>query len=155
MAGRVNKGRKVYISTTAENTDLDQAGFEALSWTEVKHVITVGETGDAENDLTQNEWGTDVVQHQKGVTNAGAPPIEVGENLDDPGQLAMIAAALTPDNYAFKFESPLLSGQATPRTEYNRGLVTGPVNTNGGVEDFNNATFTCMYNQRRVLVPGA
>lgn len=150
---KINKGRRVWVSPTAQNSNLDQAGFEAITdWVEVMHVVTVGETGTSESDVTQNEWGTDVVQHQKGIANAGAPTIEVGENLSDPGQIAMNAAAATPDNYALRFQDVLLAGQTTPRMEYNRGLISGPVNTNGGVEDFNNATYTCLLNQRRIVV---
>lgn len=152
MAGIVNKGRKFYISTTAEPDDLDESAYSGLSWKEVGCVVNVGETGSAANVLSQDCWGTKVTQKQVGIINAGDPTVEVGVDYDDEGQIAMRAAANDGNYYAFKIENVTLAGQITPVTEYNRGLVLGPVSSNGGVEDWSNETFTLGLVQERIVV---
>lgn len=152
MTGKINKGRKFYVSTTAEATDLNQSGFEALTWTEVKRIVTVGETGSNTNVVSQDYWGTTVTQKQTGITNAGDPTVEVGVDLADAGQDAMRAYANDGNYYAFKIEDVLLSGESTPVTRYNRGLVLGPVDSNGDVEGWNNQTFTLGLVQEQITV---
>ncbi|KQU72412.1 hypothetical protein ASC75_23800 [Aminobacter sp. DSM 101952] len=101
---RTNKDRKVYICTTPQPVDLDQAAYEALTWIEVSNVGAVGEAGTQTNIPTYDELSTDVTQKGKGISNADDPTVECGRNLTDPGQIALRAAAKTNFNYAFKFE---------------------------------------------------
>lgn len=152
MTGKINKGRKFYVSTTAEAADLNQAGFEALTWTEVKRIVTVGETGSNTNVVPQDYWGTTVTQKQTGITNAGDPTVEVGVDLADTGQNTMRTYSNDGNYYAFKIEDALLSGETTPVTRYNRGLVLGPVDSNGDVEGWNNQTFTLGLVQEQITV---
>lgn len=153
MSGKINKGRKVYFSPTAQASDLDQAGFEAIvDWVEVANVVTVGETGANTNVVSQDYWGTEVTQKQTGITNAGDPTIEVGRDLSDTGQDAMRTAANNGSYYAVKMEDKLLAGQTTPVTKYNRGLVLGPVDSNGDVEGWDNQTFTLALVQTQITV---
>lgn len=152
MSGKINKGRKFYFCETAQPSDLDQAGFEALTYIEVGSIVTVGETGANTNVVSQDYWGTDVTQKQTGVTNAGDPTVEVGQDLGDAGQNAMRAVANNGGNYAYKIEDALLPGQLTPVIRYNRGIVLGPVDSNGDVEGWNNQTFTFGNNQKQITV---
>ena len=152
MSGKINKARRVFFCTTAQPTDLNQAAFEALTYVEVSNVVTVGATGANSNVVSQDYWGTDVTQKQVGVTNAGDPELEVGRDLSDVGQNAMRLVGNDGNNYAFKFEDPLLAGETTPVTYYNRGMVLGPVTNNGAVEDWSNHVFTLALNQLQVVV---
>ena len=153
MSGKINKGRKVFISPTAQAATMDQAAFEAVNdWEEVANVVTVGETGANTNVVSQDYWGTTVTQKQTGITNAGDPTVEVGVDLDDVGQTAMRTVANNGGYYAVKIEDPLLPTQATPVTKYNRGLVLGPVDSNGDVEGWNNQTFTLGLVQEQITV---
>lgn len=152
MSGKINKGRKLFVCETAQPADLDQAGFEALTYVEVKNIVTVGETGANTNVVSQDYWGTTVTQKQTGVTNAGDPTVEVGQNLDDAGQNALRTVANNGGNYAYKIEDPLLPTQSTPVIRYNRGIVLGPVDSNGDVEGWNNQTFTFGNNQEQITV---
>ncbi|TPW26035.1 phage tail tube protein [Pararhizobium mangrovi] len=142
---RTNKGRKFFIAVETEGgtkpvrkpTDLSQEEYEALAWTEVKHVGNIGQTGDDTNVVNYDELATEVTQKNKGITNAGDPTIECARTSSDPGQQAMRAAAKTGAYYAFKAvdkDAPEAGG--TGSTYYNRGLVTGPMRPNGGNEDF-------------------
>lgn len=148
-----NAGSKLYVCATAQQADLDRAGYEALTFVEVKSVGNHGETGSNTNILTYNTWDTDVAQKGKGVTDAGSPEIELARVPTDPGQRILRAAADTPLNYAFKIvrNDPAIVG-GTGTVIYNRGLVTGPRRPNGQNEDFDLEIFTLGLNQKEIVV---
>ena len=155
MGGIINKGRRFFYCATAQPDDLTQAEYEALTFVEVGQVVTVGETGAAANVVSQDYWGTEVTQKRTGIINAGDPTVEVGEDLTDAGQNGMRTVANDGNFYAFKIENPLLAGQTTPTTYFNRGLVLGPVTNNGAVEDWSNHVFTLGLVQEQIIVPAA
>jgi hypothetical protein len=145
-SAQTQSGDKLYISTTAQNEDLDDHpsnGFPSLTYTEVKKVGSIGEFGISTNIVTYDTLDQDVIEKGKGLTNAGDPAIEVAELLADPGQIAMRAAGAVSnkDNYAFK----ILRTDGT--IEYLRGLVTGPVTPGGRNEDFRLNVYTLGLNQ--------
>lgn len=148
-----NANGKLYICATPQNADLDQAGYEALVWVQVKGVGTHGQTGVSTNLLTYNTWDTTVAQKAKGVSDAGSPDVELSRLPDDPGQIILRAAALTNFNYAFKIERNDRNVEAgTPTVIYNRGLVVGPKRPNGRNEDFDLEVFTLGLNQLEIVV---
>jgi hypothetical protein len=134
-------GAKLFACATAQQADLDQAGFEALVWVQIKGVGNHGETGSSTNILNYDTWDTDVIQKAKGMTDGGSPEIELARIPDDPGQDILRTAAATNLNYAFKIEM-----------NYNRGLVAGPRTPNGRNEDFDLEVFTLGLNQRQITV---
>ncbi len=151
-----NAGAKLYVCATPQPTDLNQAGFEALTWVQCKGVGSFGETGNNTNILTYDTWDTDVVQKAKGMTDAGSPEIELARDPDDPGQVILRAQALTNLNYAFKTvlnDAPEPGGTGT--TRYNRGLVGGPRNPQGRNEDFDLEIFTLGLQQRQITIEPA
>lgn len=144
-----NAGSKFYIHATAgvptplAEPPANAAAWAALSWVQVSQVGEVGEMGVQENMLTYDTWDTEVVQKQKGMKNAGDPTVEVARDGDDPGQVAMRAAAKTKLRYGFKIErnnAPEVGGTGT--TFYNYGLVAGPTRPMGRNEDFELEVFT-------------
>lgn len=156
-----NKGRKFYIACTvadgpiplAQPTDLTRSAYEALLWTEVKNVGSVGETGTQTNTVSYDELSTDVTQKQKGISNAGDPPVECARNPSDPGQIGMRAAGTTKYYYAFKTEDADAPDEDTTNTVYfNRGLVTGPTRPGGRNEDFILEVFTLGLIQKEIVV---
>ena len=150
-----NAGSKLYVCATAQQADLDAAGFAALTWVQVKGVGNHGETGSSTNILTYDTWDTDVVQKAKGMTDAGSPEIELARIPDDAGQEILHTAALTNLNYAFKIErndKPNADVDSKPTIVYNRGLVTGPRTPNGRNEDFDLEVFSLGLNQRQIVV---
>ena len=160
MAGALTQaGAKFYIAvdnTTSEaevhDTDLDLAGYQALTWLEVKGVGNMGQTGTDTNVVSYDELATEVTQKGKGISNAGDPDVECRRIGDDPGQVQMRAASLTKFSYAFKYEldnAPNATGNGT--TYYNRGLVMGPTRPNGGNEDFELEVYTLGLNQKEIV----
>lgn len=143
-----NSGDKLFISTTAQNTELDAGDFEDLTYIQVRKVGSIGERGINTNMLTYDTMDTLVALKAKGITNAGDPPIEVAEDLADPGQSAMRTAGApgNKNNYAFRIE------RSDGSVEYLRGLVAGPNVPGGRNEDFRLNTFTIALNQAPVIV---
>ena len=146
-----NQGCIVSICATPQDTDLDQAAYELLTFIEIGDVGNVGETGSTTNILNYDTWGTSVTQKAKGVTDAGNPTIEIARDVSDAGQDALRAAAATNRNHAFKIERNDTLGTANTII-YNRGLVSGPTRPNGGVEDFDLEIFTLGFQQREIVV---
>lgn len=143
-----NKGTTLWVCATAQPSDLDQAGFEALPWVQVKQVGSIGETGPNTNILTYDTLDTEVSQKAKGITNAGDPPIEVARVPDDPGQVIMRTAGAPSNDDSFAFKIVKLD----TTTIYNRGIVTGPMRPNGRNEDFDLETYTLGLVQVEVVV---
>ena len=139
-------GNKFYISTTAENDDLTDhagSGFPSLSWVEVGNVGQLPEVGNDQNLPSYNVLSRGVSLKGKGVADAGAGTLEVARNDVDAGQIAMGAAAALSnfDNYAFKIE------RQDGSIDYLRGLVTGPMRSGGGNDDFDLLTYNISLNQ--------
>lgn len=161
MAGALTQaGAKFYIAVDVggdaapQDTDLDQAGYEALTWLEVKGVGNVGQTGTDTNVVSYDELATEVTQKGKGISNAGDPDVECRRIGSDPGQVEMRAATATKSSYAFKYELDDSAG-VNGTTFFNRGLVMGPTRPNGGNEDFDLEVFTLGLNQKEIVVEAA
>lgn len=161
-----NKGRKFYIATVttgvapdevtspvAQPHDLTQTEYEALEWTEVKNVGSVGETGTSTNVVSYDELATEVTQKNKGISNAGDPPVECARNPSDLGQKMMRQAAKTKFYHAFKTEdADAPAANMTNSVYFNRGLVTGPTRPNGRNEDFILEVYTLGLVQKEIVV---
>jgi hypothetical protein len=148
-----NAGSKLYICTTAQDSDLTKTAYEALTWVEVVGVGSFGEVGTQTNILTYDTWDTDVIQKAKGMSNAGDPEVEVARNPSDTGQTALRTAADTNNNYAFKItRNDTPSGGTSPTTIYIRGLVAGPRRPQGRNEDFDLEIFTLGLQQKEIVV---
>ncbi len=152
-----NAGSRLYFCVTPQQDDLAQGDYEALVWLQIKSLGNMGETGSNTNVLNYDTWDTTVIQKAKGLTDAGSPTLEFARIANDPGQIALRAAAKTNLNYAFKVvrnDPAVVGGVGT--VIYNRGLVMGPTRPNGGNEDFDLEVFTLALNQEEIVVaPGA
>lgn len=148
-----NAGSRFFVAVEPAPADLDQAGFEALTWVPVGSVGSVGETGTSTNILTYDTWDTDVIQKAKGISDAGSPELECARIQADAGQILLRQAARTNFNYAFKIErTDQVTPAGTPTIIYNRGLVTGPMRSNGRNEDFQLEKYNLALQQREVVV---
>lgn len=150
-----NAASKLYVCPTPQNAALSRADYEALLWTEIKFVGSMGQTGKTTNMLTYDTWGDSVTQKAKGLTDAGSPELEVARDSNDPGQNILKAAGAVGNNnnYAFKEvrADGVIGGTGTVR--YNRGLVAGPTYPGGRNEDFDLQVFTLGFQQEPIEVP--
>lgn len=142
MSAFTNSGSTVGICVTPQNADVNATAFAALVYVDIANVGSLGERGANTNIINYDTWNKDTVLKGKGITNAGDPQLEVAQDLADPGQIAVrAAAAAKSDNYAFKIV------RANGDIQYLRGLVAGPTEPGGRNEDFVVNVFTLALNQ--------
>lgn len=136
-------GVKLAVSQEVANADLDEAGFDALTWIEVGNVGAIGEYGLNTNMITYDTMDTLVSRKAKGITNAGDPQIEVARADADTGQIQMgtIGQPDYFDAHAFRVT------KQDDSIDYLRGLCAGPNSPGGRNEDFDLHTFNLGLNQ--------
>lgn len=146
-------GSKIFIGGVKEDQpdDFLEADFSGESWTEIDGWSQMGAVGDAAQVITTSliNRGRDV--KQKGTSNAGSMQNVFAVIDDDPGQIALIAAAepSNKDNFAFRIDLP------NGAKRYFVGLATtaqeagGEANTIGNL----NATIEINSNIVRVAAP--
>jgi len=92
-----NIGTEVYISSALPATD-DQAGYEALTWTEVGGVLTFGEVGSTTSEVSYDLLKSGLTITEKGPTQYGKPVLTYVKRPGDTGQAAVVAAAEASNN---------------------------------------------------------
>jgi len=145
-------GATVSISTTAVTLPLNAAAFAALTFTPIGSVGNLGDYGSAPNMVTYNTLDTQVSSKAKGVEDAGELSIEVARIFDDPGQIAMRAAAATKFNYAIRIEYADAPSEDWSNTiMYAVGPVSGPQLLGGSTDDFIRESYTVAFTDQRPL----
>lgn len=105
-------GSKFYIGTAPVDLpegDVTAANFASVSWLEVKQYETMGNAGDAAENIATNLINRRRTINQKGTRQAPSRTDNFALNPDDPGQQAMIAAEATDYNYPFRIVLPTAS----------------------------------------------
>ena len=120
-------GSVVSISAGVPAT-YDQTGFEALTFTGLGEVISVGSRGRTYNDVTYTSFAERGTIHRKGAFDEPEMPIEIGADRTDAGQLIMSTASKSDSLYAIKIE------YNNGEVDYFQCLVFSFV-TNGGDSD--------------------
>lgn len=84
----------------------DQAGYEALTFTEVGEVTDIGDFGPEFAEVTHIPLKTAVVQKFKGSLNYGSVALTLGRDADDAGQAILKGedGLFSQDPIAFKVE---------------------------------------------------
>lgn len=118
-------GAKLYIGPSVTTAQADSiAEFDALVWTEVGLVESLGEFGDESSAVTFAALGDARVRKAKGARDAGTMTVTCAHDPSDPGQSALIAAEGTNNNYPFKITLPnRLNATGTDEVNYFRALV--------------------------------
>lgn len=149
-----NAASKFYTCATPQNSALDAAGYNALTWVEVSGVGSRGETGISTNMLNYDTWDDTVIQKAKGLTDAGSPEIELARLPTDAGQNILRTAGAVGNNNNYAFKELRADGAVgeTGTIIYNRGLVTGPKRPGGRNEDFDLEIFMLGLQQQEVVV---
>lgn len=126
-------GSKIYIGNAAMATQADdfiESDFSGVSWTEIDGWETMGAVGDAAQTITTSliNRGRDV--KQKGTRNAGSMQNQFAILSGDTGQLALIAAEKTRNNYPFKIEfDDAADGPSSPTPQPSKRYFVGLVTT--------------------------
>jgi len=141
MADDLNLNGTLYICATEQNSDLNEAAFEALTWVEIGKIVTLPQIGFEANIVTQNYVNTDFSTDAKGFINGMATEVVVGRDPSDAGQDILRTASNSRFKYAFKREYADAVSGFTATFKYFRALVTSEMDSGGGGEEFDNQTF--------------
>lgn len=154
-------GSKFYIGDAPmDDQDADFAAddFEAVVWTEVKGWVTMGASGDAAALVTSDQIGNARTKKAKGTRNAGSMENVFDTVKDDPGQIALIAAEQTANNYPFRIvynDAPTTGVSPTPSESLFIGLVMSKSRAGGGANDPRRTNATIEINSNIVEIPAS
>lgn len=153
MADDLNMNGTLYVCATVQhNTDLNQAGYEALTWVEIGKLVTLPQVGFEANVVTQNYVNTDFSSDAKGFINGTASEVMVGRDPDDAGQVILRTAANSRFRYAFKRVYADAVAGFTATTTYFRALVSSQLDAGGGGEEFDNETFGIKVTAQKPII---
>lgn len=136
MTAMTSAGTTIAISA-GNPASFNQAGFEALSFTDIGEVTSVdGDVGRVYNLVTHNPLATRATQKYKGSYNSGSLTLPIAIDRADAGQIIVQAALVSDNDYSFKLT--LQDGAVF----YFKGKVMSfPVNA-GGVDSITSGTIT-------------
>ena len=143
-------GDKMYIATGIPAT-FDAAGYVALTWVQVKGVVSIGEVGDSDAGIAVPDLETGRVGTLKGATTGRVVPVALRDlkGMTDAGQVAVTAAALTDNEYSFKFTK---AEEGAVITEYQSGPVMSWTRTARTTTSFAGHTFEAGNNYGVIVV---
>ena len=93
-------GSKLWIGLPPAAQTL--VALQAVSYTEVKEVVDIGEFGASYALVTHNPLGDRITVKRKGSKNNGTLAVQMAYAPADPGQTLMEAATESDDSYSFK-----------------------------------------------------
>lgn len=129
-------GAKISIGPAANvpDDDADAADFASVVWTEIKGWQTMGSVGDTATLITESVISNARDLKAKGTRNAGSMQNNFIILPNDAGQLALIAAEATSNNYPFKieFDDAPAGADPTPTIKYFYGIVMSANEQGGG-----------------------
>ena len=133
MGVNTNFGSTLAISSTVTTSATDnQAEFEALTYTTVGSIQSIGAFGDSYADVPFNALNDGRVQHLKGSADAGTFTLTLGFDAADTGQDALMTPlADVTGIYAFRVQlGDASSGSpSAPTTQFFLGRVmAAPLN---------------------------
>lgn len=150
-------GCKIYIGTALSDkaTDFVEADFTSQTWKQIDGWVQMGTAGDTAQVITTSliNRGRDV--KQKGTRNAGTMENVFTIMPTDEGQIALIAAEKTSNNYAFKVElndKPASGAAPAPSQRLFIGLVTSAAEAGGEANTIQNLNATIEINSNIVHV---
>lgn len=152
-------GSRIYIGDAAIDDQDDEfvaADFDAVTWTEIKGWVQMGAHGDAAALVSSDQIGNKRTKKGKGNRNAGSMENNFDVVADDPGQLALVAAEKTDDNYPFRIvynDAPMTGIAPAPSEHMFIGLVMTTQRQGGGANDPRRMGGTIEINSNLVFVP--
>lgn len=137
----------ISIATGEPATD-DQAGFEALTFTEVGSVATIGAYGDTHSDITPPpDLKTGRQLHFTGASDGGEVPVTCHtEDYADDGQDEIRSANGQRANYSFMVQDP------DGNIDYFYGRVVSYRNIEKSASSYEGCEFTIRVNSGVVTV---
>lgn len=95
-------GSKLWIGLPPASQTL--VALQAVSYTEVKEVVDIGEFGASYALVTHNPLGDRITVKRKGSKNNGTLAVQMAYAPSDPGQTLLAAAVDSDSSYSYKVE---------------------------------------------------
>lgn len=155
MADRIKKGSVISICTTPQSSELDQTGFEALTYVTAGKVISEPPFGVTENTVPQDYVDQSYTRKFKGFKTPAGGDMTFGIDPDEAGQAEFKTAAGTRFAYAIKIErddSPDGGVAMTNTVMYGRVLVMGGLIDGGEGEALDIVSYGIEHVQIPVIV---
>lgn len=150
-------GTKFFIggAMASQIEDVEESDFDGETWVEVDGFSQMGAFGDTAALITTPliNRGRDV--KQKGTFNAGQMQNVFAKLDEDPGQIALIAASRTRNNYAFRLVFDDAPAGGTPSERFFIGLVMNAEEQGGDANTVLNLAATIEINSNIVRVAAA
>ena len=127
---QTSAGTVLSVSATAPAT-YDQAGFAALTFTDIGEITDMGEFGKTYNLVTHQPLATRRTVKRKGSFNDGALSLQLARVPDDAGQVVLQAGLDSDDSYSFKVA--LQDGEI----QYFSGQIMSYTNNVGSADQIN------------------
>lgn len=128
MSVNTSLGITIGVTTSAPATE-DEAGYEALTYTNIGEVVNIGEIGPSAAVVNHDAIDKGYTQKFKGQINYGSMPLQLGRDIDDAGQIILKAGADGAAKYTvhtWKVTHPV------GLVQYFRGMVFGYTTNIGG-----------------------
>lgn len=148
-------GCKFFIGTPLDekSTDFTEADFASMVWTEVSKWSQMGDLGDSSNLIPIQLIGEERDKQQKGTRSGGTMQNIFVADPTNPGQLALMAAEKTRNNYAIKIElndKPAVGASPKNGTRMFIGLVQNANETGGAANTPRNLSINIPINSNIV-----
>ncbi|KQQ72931.1 hypothetical protein ASF70_15785 [Rhizobium sp. Leaf321] len=101
-----------FFVATGKPATFTKVGYEAMTWVQVKGVVSIGATGVSDNIIDVPDLESGFTLGVKGARSGTETEVALREVKADPGQVAFKAACDAFVEYSFKILEPTASGQA-------------------------------------------
>lgn len=111
-------GAKIFIGgAKAQKTeDFTASDFDGESWVEIKSLENLGTAGDTSEEVSIDLIDQTRTKRFKGTRSAAPMELQFGLDMEDAGQIALIAAERVRSDFAFKIEFDDAPQGGTPST---------------------------------------
>jgi len=139
-----------------QSADVVEADFTSVVWLEVGKWTQMGPYGDSAQLISTDLIGEGRTKKQKGTKNAGSMANIFAVDATDAGQIKMIEASQSYQNYPCKVELNDTTGLvgATNSTRLFYGLIMQSQEAGGGANTIQTMNATVEINSNIVTVPG-
>ena len=136
-------GSKLYVSSALPATET-KAGYTALTWVLVGDTVEIGEYGSEYTVIEHTPIDSGITQKIKGNVSYGSLGVKIGSVPADAGQVILLAASTSQNDYSFKIEKmdgdidafvgkvtsfkPTVQGNAILSKSVNIALNSAPIN---------------------------
>lgn len=158
MAIFATAGAKFYIGGALDpdfGEPMVAADFTGQTWVQVEPLESIGSLGDSAEVVEFDAIGDGRKYKLKGVRDAGSLEIVAGLDYGNAGQVAMLAAEASSNNYAFKVTFNDAPAGGTPSERMFVGLVMSAAEALDQANSVMKVTFAIGVNSNVVRVAAA